>query len=89
MITSLRNTPDDCKWLRETHLRGSNLEFRSFYIAGNVDFPDMLTIYGSTKPTSFDEPIAIFKRTQFGLTLQPKTSVVLDSTSQAIEKRAV
>lgn len=53
--------PDDCAWLRDTHLRGLDPpEFGSFILYGNEDCPDKAELYTSKIPTIFDTPIATY-----------------------------
>lgn len=55
------NTPEDCKWLRDTHLRYFNddevPDFKSFYICGNEDYPDGILLYARENPDHDDKPI--------------------------------
>lgn len=50
------NAPDDCQWLRETHLRGVQglPPFQSFVILGNEDSPDKVELYASADPLHTD-----------------------------------
>lgn len=54
------NSKEDCKWLRETHLKDKNLnnelpfEIKSFVIYGNEDCPDRILIYPTINPTVTD-----------------------------------
>ena len=55
------DSPEDCLWLRETHLRGSNPPpFLSFTIDGNEDCPSCVNLYLSNDPYWNDEPIATY-----------------------------
>jgi hypothetical protein len=57
------NSPEDCQWLRETHLKDSNLnngpvpEFKSFCLFGNEDCPTAILIYKNEHPTIDHKPI--------------------------------
>lgn len=55
------NTPEDCQWLRETHLQGmSHLhDFRSFVLEGNEDAPTLLKLYMSEDPRYIDSCIEV------------------------------
>jgi hypothetical protein len=45
------NSVEDCKWLRETALRGYTVpEFKSFTFAGNEDCPLAIRFYAVTDP---------------------------------------
>lgn len=50
------NTPDDCQWLRETHLRALPQvhRFASFVMAGNEDAPGSVDLYVSADPEVTD-----------------------------------
>jgi hypothetical protein len=67
-----RSTIDDCQWLRETHLRGRELQFKSFTLIGNVDFPEQISLFKSVKPRGDEVPAAVYVRSNFGLMLKPK-----------------
>jgi hypothetical protein len=52
------NKPEDCQWLRETHLKDSNLnnanpipDFKSFALFGNEDCPQKIIVYQAKHPT--------------------------------------
>ncbi len=54
--TIFLSTPEDCQWLRETHLRGfSPPEFLSYLLIGNEDSPEELHLYKSTDPLYTDK----------------------------------
>lgn len=48
--------PEDCQWLRDTHLRGvRNIpRFQSFILYGNEDAPRMVDLYESEDPVRGD-----------------------------------
>lgn len=50
------NTPEDCQWLRETHLQGMSHthDFKSFVLEGNEDAPTLLKLYTSEDPLYTD-----------------------------------
>jgi hypothetical protein len=53
------NSPEDCKWIRETALRGLVLPpFASFLMAGNEDCPSHVTLYTSANPDHDEKPAA-------------------------------
>ena len=52
MKQTFLNTPEDCQWLRETHLANKNLnnanpilDFKSFCLFGNEDCPREIIVY--------------------------------------------
>jgi hypothetical protein len=57
------NTPADCKWVRETHLKPSNLnngplpEFNSFCLFGNEDCPNQILAYFHAHPMVNDKGV--------------------------------
>jgi hypothetical protein len=58
------NTPEDCDWLRDTHLKQSNWnnelvipDFKSFCMFGNEDCPQEILIYREEHPTISDIPV--------------------------------
>ena len=56
---SLLNTPEDCDWLRDTHLRhlpanSERLEFAAAVIRGNEDCPQEIELYVSSEPRVTD-----------------------------------
>jgi len=54
------DTPEDCQWLQETHLRYYNdivPEFKSFILIGNEDYPDGIALYESRSPLVDDKPL--------------------------------
>lgn len=60
MRTQFLNAPDDCQWLRETHLRGVCLptkykDFTSFTIEGNEDAPSAVNLYVAEEPRFDDD----------------------------------
>ena len=51
------NAPEDCQWLRETHLKGIMYPtFKSFILHGNEDSPEKLELYAYTEPELTDTP---------------------------------
>ena len=59
MRVGFMNTPDDCQWLRETHLKGVALptkyaDFKSFVLQGNEDAPHAVNLYVSADPLHTD-----------------------------------
>lgn len=59
MKTGFLNSPDDCQWLRETHLKGVPLPaayqgFTSFVLQGNEDAPHAVNLYAKTDPLYSD-----------------------------------
>lgn len=55
------NSPEDCKWIRETALKELVLPpFRSFLMAGNEDCPSHVTLYSSQNPAHNERPVARF-----------------------------
>jgi len=51
------NTPEDCEWLRNTHLGGrTDYKFESFVLYGNEDSPTKVELYFSNDPLYTDEP---------------------------------
>ena len=62
-MTQLLNTPDDCQWLREGHLKGlSARSFDSFVIEGNEDSPTRIELYASVDPLITDTPVNVFEQ---------------------------
>ena len=58
MPTIFLNESEDCKWLREVHLKGKKFpRFRSFVLEGSEDCPDKITLYGRKNPDYTDEPV--------------------------------
>ena len=62
---SFIDTLADCLWLRETHLKQSNLppgyvlpNYQSALIRGNEDCPEMITLYASPAPLITDNSLA-------------------------------
>lgn len=57
------NSPEDCDWLRVTHLRHVKLakdlfvNFKSFVLHGNEDCPHKIELYSKTNPNISDKPI--------------------------------
>ena len=57
------DSPEDCQWLRETHLKDKNLNngpvppFKSFVMFGNEDCPQSILLYGEKSPNINDKPI--------------------------------
>lgn len=50
---SFMNSPEDCEWLSETHLKGFLFRpFKSFVLHGNEDSPVMVDLYEDTEPVS-------------------------------------
>lgn len=59
MKTGFMNTPDDCQWLKETHLKGVPLPtgyagFASYALQGNEDAPHAVNLYVSADPLYTD-----------------------------------
>lgn len=50
------NTPEDCQWLRDGHLKGVPLSrpFLSFVIYGDETAPDRVDLYDSADPLYSD-----------------------------------
>ncbi len=47
----LLNAPEDCQWLRETHLKARALPpFKSFLLEGNEDCPSRIAIFSKREP---------------------------------------
>ncbi len=64
MSDTFLNEPDDCKWLRETHLAAKNCnnanpipDFQSFCMFGNEDCPREILLYRSRHATIGDKPV--------------------------------
>jgi len=54
------NTPEDCQWLRATHLGGrTDYKFEAFVLYGNEDCPDKVDLYFTADPLITDEPHTI------------------------------
>lgn len=58
MKQTFLNAPEDCQWLRETHLKPSNWnneliipDFKSFCLFGNEDCPREILLYQNEHPT--------------------------------------
>jgi len=61
------NTPDDCNWLRETHLSDQEPPtFRSFVMVGNEDCPDKVQLYAESDPLNRDTPVAVYESNDSG-----------------------
>lgn len=62
MRTEFCDTPDDCRWLRETHLKSvaDVPPFASFTLDGNDDCPQRITLYSSQDPRHDDAPAAVY-----------------------------
>jgi hypothetical protein len=60
------NEPEDCRWLRETHLAGCAdvPEFQSFLLHGNEDCPDKLELYALREPHYRTKPVAAYQLNQ-------------------------
>ena len=57
MKRQLYDTPEDCRWLEDTHLRqynGSVLGFASFILEGNEDCPEGIELFVSEEPRVTD-----------------------------------
>lgn len=51
------NSPEDCDWLRSTHLGGrTDWLFGSFVLFGNEDSPNEVHLYADPEPLISDEP---------------------------------
>lgn len=54
------SSPEDCEWLRSTHLGGrKDLMFGSFILIGNEDCPTAVHLYPDPWPLISDEPHVI------------------------------
>lgn len=51
--------PDDVEWLKSTHLKDKTLNFKSYILYGNEDWPERLELHDSADPTVDDKFIAI------------------------------
>ena len=67
-MIQLLNEPDDCKWLREGHLKHyPNLPpFCSFVIEGNEDSPTRIELYSQRQPLFTDIPVNVFEQDHDG-----------------------
>lgn len=55
MLQTFINSPDDMRWLRETH--GVNLRgMKSAVVHGNMDAPTMVEVYKSRNPDLHESP---------------------------------
>lgn len=63
MRTGFLYKEDDCKWLKETHLVGIDLQgwydFRSFVLQGNEDSPFAVNLYAAVTPHFEDDYLRI------------------------------
>jgi hypothetical protein len=60
MKQQLLNEPEDCQWLKETHLKNKNYpEFKSFVLYGNEDAPEKLELYFNFEPEITDVPAVV------------------------------
>ena len=61
-------TKPDVKWLRETHLKDIDpgLEFKSFELMGNEDWPQEIILYRAASPHVGDCPVAVLKANEDG-----------------------
>jgi len=65
MNQTFLNSPNDCSWLRDTHLKQSNWnnanpipDFQSFAIMdGNEDCPREILLYRLPHPSIHDKPV--------------------------------
>jgi hypothetical protein len=64
------NGPDDCVWLRETHLRNTPdlPPFQSFTFEGNEDCPLRIHLYAEEEPFMWSTPVK-----QFSLRVDTRT----------------
>jgi hypothetical protein len=54
------STPEDCQWLRDTHLKGKTFpEFNSFILFGNEDSPERIGLFYYKQPMVSDEMTVI------------------------------
>ena len=51
------NTPEDMKWLQETHLPKLARRYGSALLFGNEDLPARIWVYESDEPTIDDHPL--------------------------------
>ena len=66
----LYNTPEDCRWLRETALRGYEgtvPPFRSFTIAGHEDCPLEIAFYAASDDPDMADPSITWELIDAGL----------------------
>ena len=60
MKTQFMNAPEDCQWLRATHLGGrTDYKFESFVLYGNEDCPTKVELYADREPLITEEPHTI------------------------------
>lgn len=64
MKQTFLNSPEDCAWLRETHMAEKNWNnansipnFKSFCIFGNEDCPQEILLYRLEHPSLNDKPV--------------------------------
>lgn len=69
-MESLINSPEDVRWLRETHLAAPNLHnlkpadlptFESALLTGNEDCPDAIALYADREPLFHDSPVMVLE----------------------------
>lgn len=75
--TVFLDTPGDCQWLRETHLKhvADLPDFGSAEVWGNEDCPDRVNLYSLQSPSIHDAPIRSF-------TYDTECGRLLDCTAQ-------
>ena len=65
MRESLLDTPEDCGWLRDTHVKPFNLRlvdlpaWKSAAVVGNEDCPQQIRLYRDKSPHYKAQPIAV------------------------------
>ena len=76
------NTPEDCEWLRTTHLKAIGFPaFESFTLAGNEDSPHSVELYARRKPEYNEQPVATYTQGDEGdLVGPPRVAVKRRST---------
>ena len=55
--TSMIDTDEDMKWLRDVHLPKLPATYKSAIIHGNEDYPDRIEVYAKRAPLVTDEPL--------------------------------
>lgn len=69
------NTPADCAWLRETHLKDTTVPtFGSFTLYGNEDAPARLDLFPMSKPEYNTEPCAVVEPGDAGMVVTLATA---------------
>ena len=52
--------PEDVKWLKETHLKGTKYDFKSFVMQGNEDAPVRIFLFDNDNPKVCEAPMACY-----------------------------